>query len=101
MCAACAMAATGLRQHAAEVVAPLVRNGHLTCVLVLAMEMLAQRKLHCQVQVGGWLLRVCRVAGICTSCPSILNPPSCLAAMLFREGCAAGSCPAHFAIQAV
>ncbi len=52
------MVATGLQQHAAEVVAALVRNGHLTCVLVLAMEMLAQRKLHCQLQVGGWLLRV-------------------------------------------
>ena len=43
----------------------LVRNGHLTCVLVLAMEMLAQRKLHCQVQVGGSLLRVFRPEGVC------------------------------------
>ena len=69
LCAACAMAATGLQQHAAEVVAALVRNGNLTCVLVLAMEMLAQRKLYCQVQVGGWLLRVCRVAGVCSGSP--------------------------------
>eukprot|EP00891_Asterochloris_glomerata_P002109 jgi/Astpho2/2109/Aster-00588 len=49
--ASCTMVATGLQQHAAEVVAALVRNGLLTCVLVLAMEMLAQRKLHCQLQI--------------------------------------------------